>query len=317
MVIPPMRWLLRLRVEEALALLFLGPTTYLTFLARRYAEENGLIGPKYPGGVVRLLVAMALLAALALAQRLWPRASAVRAVRDVLPFLACILIYTNLHDTIGFVNSHDVHATLDAIDRALFGVSPCVWAERFVTPARTEIMALFYAGFFWIAPSLPVLLLVLRRGRQLREAMLGIVTCFYLGYALYVVLPAAPPRLYLAPEFHVNLKGYPNLLHSLSEQTLSLLPADSRAAFPSLHAAVSLLALVYAWRHVRRFFWPLLPFVLGLWVSTIYLRHHYFVDLVAGWLLAPIALFVAPRLESGWARLGARAGGATADRAPA
>jgi membrane-associated phospholipid phosphatase len=261
------------------------------------------------------MAAGALLAALGLAHRLWPRAAAVRAARNVLPFLACILIYTNLHDTIGFVNPHDAHATLNAIDRALFGVSPCVWAERFVTPARTEIMAFFYAGFLWIAPSVPVLLLVLRRGRQFREAMLGIVTCFYLGYALYVIFPAAPPRLYLAHEFRANLKGYPNMLYAVSEQTLALLPEESRAAFPSLHAAVSLLALVYAWRHVRPFFWLLLPFVLGLWVSTIYLRHHYVVDLLAGWLLAPLACLAAPRLDGWWERLGARGGTPTRDRA--
>ena len=41
---------------------------------------------------------------------------------------------------------------------------------------------------------------------------------------------------------------------------------------------------------MRVWFWVLLPFVLGLWVSTIYLRHHYVVDLLAGWLLAPVAV---------------------------
>ena len=51
-----------------------------------------------------------------------------------------------------------------------------------------------------------------------------------------------------------------------------------------------------------RWFWVLLPFVLGLWASTIYLRHHYFVDLVAGWLLAPVAVWLAPRVDGWWAR---------------
>jgi membrane-associated phospholipid phosphatase len=45
----------------------------------------------------------------------------------------------------------------------------------------------------------------------------------------------------------------------------------------------------------------LLPFALGLWVSTIYLRHHYAVDLIAGWLLAPLAVWLAPRLDRWWA----------------
>jgi len=42
--------------------------------------------------------------------------------------------------------------------------------------------------------------------------------------------------------------------------------------------------------------------VLGLWVSTIYLRHHYAVDLLAGWALAPVAIVLAPRLDAWWAR---------------
>jgi membrane-associated phospholipid phosphatase len=119
-------------------------------------------------------------------------------------------------------------------------------------------------------------------------------------YLLYVLFPAAPPRLVLVYEYKVSLEGYPRLFSSLEARAFELLPVDSRAAFPSLHAAVSLVALLNAWRYERRLFWPLLPFVLGLWVSTIYLRHHYFVDLIAGWLLAPLALFVAPRLDRWW-----------------
>jgi membrane-associated phospholipid phosphatase len=42
--------------------------------------------------------------------------------------------------------------------------------------------------------------------------------------------------------------------------------------------------------------------VLGLWVSTIYLRHHYAVDLLAGWALAPLALWLAPRIDGWWAK---------------
>jgi membrane-associated phospholipid phosphatase len=87
---------------------------------------------------------------------------------------------------------------------------------------------------------------------------------------------------------------------------------DSRAAFPSLHAAVSLVALLYAWRHLRWWFWVLLPFVAGLWVSTIYLRHHYAVDLLAGWLLAPLARAIAPRLDAWWTERQRALGYATA-----
>jgi membrane-associated phospholipid phosphatase len=294
------RLLFRLRVEEVIALAFLLPTTWLTLAAYHYAREAGVLGPKYPGAVIRLAVAIVVLVALVLAWRRWPASGTVRALRETLPFLACILIYTNLHDTIGFVNPHDVHHWLVALDEQLFGVQPCVWAERFITPLRTEVMQFFYLNFFWIGPSTSAILLARRRWPAFRAATLGVVLCFYIGYALYVIFPAAPPRLVLVYEFTKNLRGYPVGFSNLSAQAFSLLPVDSRAAFPSLHAAVSTVALVYAWRYLRPWFWILVPFVLGLWVSTVYLRHHYVVDLIAGWLLAPLAIWLAPRLDAWW-----------------
>jgi membrane-associated phospholipid phosphatase len=298
----PRRLLFRLRPEEAAALAFVLPTTWLTVAAYLYAREAGVLGPRYPGGVVRLVVAVALLAGLALALHRWPGSALVRGLRETVPLLACFLIYTNLHDTIGFVNPHDVHHYLVALDQMIFGVQPCVWAERLITPARTEAMQFLYLNFFWIAPSTSAILLARRRFPEFRAATLGIVVCFFMGYALYVLLPAAPPRLVLVYEFTKNLRGYPVGFSNLSAQAFSLLPVDSRAAFPSLHTAASLVALLYAWRYVRPWFCVLVPFVLGLWASTIYLRHHYFVDLVAGWLLAPAAVWTAPRVDAWWAR---------------
>jgi membrane-associated phospholipid phosphatase len=310
------RFLFRLRPEEAIAVAFLLPTTYLTLAAHEYAQEAGVIGDRYSGGVVRLGVATFVLVFLATALRLWPRARWPRGLREVLPFLTCILIYTNLHDTIGFVNPHDIHDHLVAIDQWLFGVQPCVWAERFITPGRTEVMTFFYVNFFWMAPSTPLILLAQRRFREFRAATMGVMTCFYLGYVLYVVFPAAPPRLVLLRQFTKDLYGYRRFFAQLQAEAFSLLPVDSRAAFPSLHSAISVVALIFAWRYARAWFYLLLPFAVGLWVSTIYLRHHYAIDLLVGWALACVAVWLAPRLDGWWARRQRALGFATALGAP-
>jgi membrane-associated phospholipid phosphatase len=296
------RVLFRLRPEEAIALAFLLPTTWLTVVANVYAQRTGVLGDKHPGGVARLAIVVALLGLLALVWKRWPHAPAVQVLREVLPFAACLLIYTNLHDTIGFVNRHDVHRYLDALDREIFGVQPAVWAERFITPVRTEAMQFFYMNFFWIAPSTSLILLLRGRWSEFRATTFGVLLCFYLGYVLYVLFPAAPPRLVLVYDFTRNLTGNPMLFSSLSARAFELVPVDSRAAFPSLHVAVSLVALAFAWRYLRFWFYALLPFVAGLWASTIYLRHHYAVDVIAGWALAPVAIVLAPRLDGWWAR---------------
>jgi membrane-associated phospholipid phosphatase len=251
--------------------------------------------------VLRLAVAVFVLAVLALALHFRPRATWVGALRDVLPFLVCILVYTNLHDTIGFVNPRDVHHELIALDRWLFGVVPNLWAEQFISAGRTEAMQFFYWNFFWLAPSASLILLARGRFGPFRATTRAVIACFYLGYLLYVLFPAAPPRLVLVDQFTKNLYGYPHFFSRMNADAFALLPVDSRAAFPSLHTAVSLTVLVCAWRHLRWWFWVSLPFVLGLWVSTIYLRHHYVVDLLAGYLLVPAALWVAPRADAWWA----------------
>jgi membrane-associated phospholipid phosphatase len=296
------RVVFRLRPEEFVALLFLVPTTYLTLNAHAYVLREGIAGARYPGGTVRLGVALIALLGLWAARRAWPSSRLVQALREVLPFLTCILIYTNLHDTIGFVNKHDVHAQLVAFDQWMFGVQPCVWAERFISRGNTEVMSFFYLSFAWLAPSTSVILLAQRRVGAFRAATFGALTCFFMGYGLYLLFPAAPPRLVLRDAFSVSLAGYPQGFTGLGTQAIELLPVDSRAAFPSLHAAVSLVVLIYAWRYLRTWFWVALPLAVGLWVSTIYLRHHYVADLLAGWALAPLAVWAAPRLDRAWVR---------------
>jgi len=50
---------------------------------------------------------------------------------------------------------------------------------------------------------------------------------------------------------------------------------------------------LYAYRNSRRLFVLLAPFILSLWVSTVYLRYHYLVDVIAGLVLAPACFFLA------------------------
>jgi membrane-associated phospholipid phosphatase len=227
--------------------------------------------------------------------------SAAEFYRTFVPFLLCIAVYTNLHDTVRFINPHDVHAQLVAIEQWIFGGQPVVWAERFITPARTELFSTFYSSFFLIAPSVVIVLWASGKRIEARHALLGVIICFYTGYLLYVLFPAAPPRFYLESLglFHVNLRG--GAITSFQNSLTEMMPNHaSRAAFPSLHAGVSVVSLYYAWRFCRWYFPVLLVVVIGLLVSTVYLRHHYVVDLIAGALMLPWVAWATPRFERWW-----------------
>ena len=113
-----------------------------------------------------------------------------------------------------------------------------------------------------MAPSVVLLLWFTGKRDHARHVLLGTILCFYSGYVLYVLFPAAPPRLYLESlgMFSVTLRGGP--IADFQQALIEMMPNQAaRAAFPSLHSAVSCLSLVYAWRYCRWFFPILLVFV--------------------------------------------------------
>jgi membrane-associated phospholipid phosphatase len=60
----------------------------------------------------------------------------------------------------------------------------------------------------------------------------------------------------------------------------------TRDCFPSGHTELTVLVLYYARKFDRRIFWWLLPFGIGIVLSTVYLRYHYVIDVIAGAVLA-------------------------------
>jgi len=298
----------RLRPEEGLLLVGFLASAIVTIYANVDLASRSIDSRKIEGGLVRLAAVLVLAAALPFIERyLRRRAGSPRALataqffRTMLPFVMCIAVYTNLHDTVRYVNSHDVHQYIAATEEWLFGGQPVLWAERYVTRARTEFFNLFYANFYVVAPSVVLVLWFSGKRDEARMALLGTILCFYTGYVLYVVFPAAPPRLYFESLglFTVTLRGGP--ITNFQQALIDMMPNHAaRAAFPSLHSAVSVLSLYYAWKYCRWFFPILLVFVVVLLVSTVYLRHHWVVDLIAGVMLVPWVLWLTPRFERWW-----------------
>jgi membrane-associated phospholipid phosphatase len=296
-----LRRIAHLRLEEFIAYFFFIPCLAITLRANFHFWLEGYgMGRRVVGGLWRIAVVSLLLPVIPYLSKKAKGSRFFTILRNSLPFVIALAIYTNLHDTIHFVNPNDVQEWFLQADIWLFGVEPTIWAQQFYRPWRTEVLSFFYASYLPMTVLIPLILYIQKRDLQARETMLGIVLCFYAGYFLYIAFPTVPPRLYMAEQYTHNLEG--GLLMSTQQAMVSITESSSRAAFPSLHAAITLLTLMYSFRFLRKLFWFLLPQGMMLLIATIYLRHHYIVDLFVGFALAVVMHKYAPRCEVAWER---------------
>lgn len=216
--------------------------------------------------------------------------------RFALPLLAVLSLYRTMNFFISVLNPNDKDAMLAAIDRVLFfGHNPSYLLENLVTPVLTRYLYTVYVAWF---PLIFVTILVLfLRGhrRTLAQFLLAMLLTFYTGYVSYLFVPAVGP-LYAMP-FHIDLNG-----GTLGAFTNSLTHdyGIARDVFPSLHTAITLVVLWAVWRAERALRWPAAILAGSILFSTLYLRFHYVIDVLAGILLALATTWLAPRFNDAW-----------------
>lgn len=226
--------------------------------------------------------------------------SAARVARDFAPFFGVLLLYETLHDLTPILRPAVVDGRLAAIDRAVFGVDVALWLGQHATPLLTRAMVLCYASYF-IAPPLLGCAIYFRDDRALfRDFMLSGVLTSLVGYVGYLAVPAVGPYVYQAELFPTRLPGGGPETH-LFIAAIDDLRGVARDCFPSLHTAHTTVALWFAARYHRLAFAVYLPIALGLYLSTLYLRMHYAVDVAAGFATAAAAIWLGPRVNRWWA----------------
>ena len=176
-------------------------------------------------------------------------------------------------------------------EHAVFGDQMFQAIQAWERPLITDAMMVCYLFFFYYLVAGPAHYCI-HDLHRFRQCFVGLFTIYGLGFMGYTAFPTAGPYLFL--EFAEPLaSGW------FTDFAKPMVDAASNGvdAFPSIHTAVSLYLLMFdAWHHRRRF-WRMLVPCIGLWASTVYLRYHYGVDVLAGVGLTGVGLCVAAAYE--------------------
>ncbi len=126
-----------------------------------------------------------------------------------------------------------------------------------------------------------------------------------IGFAIYVLLPAAPPWWVSAHGFAQPTAGLvaatdlaAGMDGAIIRETIKTAP-NWFAAVPSLHGGYPVLLLLLLWRErSRRAILVALSYGCVMWVATVALNQHYVIDLLAGAAVASVAFVISERIGS-------------------
>jgi membrane-associated phospholipid phosphatase len=225
-----------------------------------------------------------------------PRLSSASFIHGWYPVVLIGITYKELTYLIPRIHPHDFDAALASIDYRVLGVNPTIWLERFTWPPLTEVLQLTYSTYYFLPIILGVVLWRTHELERFRFWVFVVVFGFYLSYLGYLAVPAIGPRFLPSIVYDQTKPLTGVLLFTSLREALDRAEGITRDCFPSGHTELTLLVLYHARKFHRQTFWWLLPFGAGIVLSTIYLRYHYVVDVIAGALLAIAIVAIATPL---------------------
>lgn len=218
-------------------------------------------------------------------------------------------IYSQTHLYVTLVNPFEADGLFIQLDRWILGVNPTEWIYQFANPVLTEIFQLCYFLYFIIPLGISIELYQRSKKEGLGNLMyFGFLLSFsfYCSYLLYFIAPAVGPcfTLHNFSTIRQELPGVfvTNIIRDIVDAGWGITYPNPvltvhRNCMPSGHTMLTIVNVVAGFMFTSRLRWFYSVVGAGIIVSTIYLRYHYVVDLIAGAICASLALWVAMRLR--------------------
>lgn len=218
------------------------------------------------------------------------------------------ITFKELYNMIYPIHQRDYDQYLIAIDRVIFqGHYPTQLISVLANPILTEILQICYFSFYFLMITVGAELVIKKRHEDFDYSIFSIVYGFFLSYLGYFLLPCIGPRFTLHNFASTNLE-LPGLFitnflreiinagESIPSGTINPQLIVQRDVFPSGHTQMTLICMYLATKFNLKSKYVIYVFGSLLIFSTIYLRYHYFVDLIGGTVFFLITIFTGKRL---------------------
>jgi membrane-associated phospholipid phosphatase len=209
----------------------------------------------------------------------------MRAIRIFFPFLLLPYLYNETDYLNNLIFQQNLDPFFSHIEGLLFGTQPSLeFSVALHNNFFADLMYFGYFSYYLLILCVPAFIFF-STGRETGQRFAFIIiSSFLIYYFIFILFPVAGPQFYYR-DFPGQLpKGY---IFSRIMRTIQAAGEGETAAFPSSHISICLMLLWGSFRYARRLLPYIIPAAIILMFSTVYLRAHYVIDIMAGALTAP------------------------------
>ena len=187
-------------------------------------------------------------------------------------------------------------AALARWDLMMWKTDPVFWLSASPSPLLVEVLQAAYTMFIPGVVGLTVILWLRKSRDEFRYGAFVIAITFLISYLGYLVVPARGPRM-------MPYAAYSQPLHGLwtfayFQRWLDSMEGIQYDCFPSGHTAVVIVGCYLARKISPAVFYVFSVLAALITFSTVYLRYHYVIDVIAGTALAILITASAPSIYS-------------------
>ncbi|MDR1984423.1 MAG: phosphatase PAP2 family protein [Prevotellaceae bacterium] len=181
-----------------------------------------------------------------------------------------------------------------AADQYLFGCQPSLeFSKHYPQIWINELMNFGYISYYFII-ALTVFIAFAKSKKCMEYTVFIILSSFFIYYITFIILPVIGPQFYFSPPDNTILNEgfFRNTLVELQE-----IGEKPTGAFPSSHVGICLICMYLIFRYSRKIFFILIPVAFILICSTVYLKAHYLIDVVGGFVSAPVYFIISQKIQ--------------------
>jgi len=178
------------------------------------------------------------------------------------------------------------------LEVTFFGGHPSIWfSEYFPWKWFNDLMNMGYLSYYFLI--FIVCFYVFKNAyRNFSYVIFVVCMSFYIYYIIFILFPVAGPQFALTPPDNQLPDAYIfreliKLVHRIGEGPTS--------AFPSSHVGIMCVLWYLSAKFAPKLMKCLIPFGILLVFSTVYIKAHYVIDVIAGFLSMPMIYWISSR----------------------